>query len=127
MRNCEKLLSYNRERSEEKVALAKAAIQQMEDDGERICIAKLIRLTGLSKGFFYKNAEVRSACEAALSRQGSQIDPRRKIFDKAVEEKIGFLQTQIETYKADVARLEQENEKLKKCLDKKKLNYIKSL
>ncbi len=69
MSKYDKMIELNRERSVEKVAAAKAAIRKISEDGERISVPRLMKMTGLSRGFFYKNPEVRSEVDRAMEQQ----------------------------------------------------------
>ncbi len=76
MSKYDKMIEVNRERSDEKIVAAKTAIRRLLDDGERVSIPKLMEMTGLSRGFFYKNPVVRSEIDKALERQAGTIDCR---------------------------------------------------
>lgn len=120
MSKYEKMVACNRQSSLEKIDLAKKAIFEMLDDGEKITIPKLIEKTGLSRGFFYKNPFVRSALDKALEQQAGMTDPRKSILDMAMNNEITALHEKIRTLQA-------ENERLKKALNKKNANLIRSL
>ena len=62
-------IEVNKERSGEKIASAKMAIRKMAEDRERISVPRLIAMTGLSRGFFYKDPEVRAEIDRAMERQ----------------------------------------------------------
>ena len=47
MSKYDKMIELNRERSMEKVAAAKTAIRKMAEDGERISVPRLMKMTGL--------------------------------------------------------------------------------
>lgn len=119
MSKYDKMIEVNRERSDEKITAAKTAIRRLLDDGERISIPRLMEMTGLSRGFFYKNPTVRSEIDKALERQAGTIDPRRSILDKAMDGRIELLQKQVAELKRENESLRKENEKLKKGLGKK--------
>ena len=127
MNKYDNMLAANRERSIEKITSAKIAIRRLMEDGERISVPKLIKLTGLSRGFFYKNAEVRKELEDAIQQQAGTINPRRKILDQAMDSRIEHLQSQLVQLQRENAELKKENAKLHKALGKKNLNLIKSL
>ena len=127
MSKYDKMITINRERSDGKIAAAKTAILKLMDDGERISVPKLMQMTGLSRGFFYKNAEVRKAIDDAVERQAGIIDPRRKILDQAMDSRIMLLQQQLSKLQSENEMLKKENQKLHKALNKKNLNFISSL
>lgn len=127
MNKYDNMLAVNRERSREKVTSAKIAIRELMEDGERISVPKLMKLTGLSRGFFYKNAEVRRELDDAIQQQAGTINPRRKILDQAMDSRIEQLQNQLAQLQQENAELKKENAKLHKALSRKNLNLIKSL
>lgn len=127
MNKYDNMLAINRERSREKITSAKIAIREMMEDGERVSVPKLMKLTGLSRGFFYKNAEVRRELDDAIQQQAGTINPRRKILDQAMDSRIEQLQNQLAQLQRENAELKKENAKLHKALSRKNLNLIKSL
>ena len=55
MSKYDKMIEENQRKSKEKIELALQAIQDMLANKERISVPKLMKKTGLSRGFFYKN------------------------------------------------------------------------
>lgn len=104
------MVEKNRAKSMEKEKLAITLIRNLEKDGEPIAICDLVRKTGLSRSFFYSNERVKEELERVQEKQRAVTyrNPRREIFDRAMEQKILLLERQVE-------RLERENEKLKKA------------
>ena len=94
---------------------------------EKVSIPKLMKKTGLSRGFFYKNPIVRNEIDRALEQQAGMIDLRRTIIDQAMEREMELLQQQVRKLKYENENLKKENEKLKKALARKELNLIKQL
>ena len=127
MSKYDQMITSNRERSDGKITAAKTAILKLMDDGERVSVPKLIQMTGLSRGFFYKNTEVRKAIDDAMERQAGAIDPRRNILDQAMDSRIVLLQQQLSKLQSENETLKKENQKLHKALNKKNLNFISSL
>ena len=127
MSKYDKMIEVNRERSDVKIKSAKLAIRKLMEDGERISIPKLMKMTGLSRGFFYKNATVRNEIDRAIEQQAGTVDPRRSILDKAMDSRIELLQQQLAKLKQENEALIKENQKLQKALNKKSLNVLKSL
>ena len=127
MSKYDKMIELNRERSVEKVAAAKAAIQKMAEDGERISVPRLMKMTGLSRGFFYKNPSVRQTLDKVLEQQGGVSHPRKNILDMAMNNEILSLQKQIRAMQQEMDALRQENEKLKKALDRKNRELLRNL
>ncbi len=127
MSKYDKMIEINRERSVEKVAAAKAAIRKMAEDGERISVPGLMKATGLSRGFFYKNPEVRSEIDRAMEQQAGTADPRRSILNKAMDGRIELLQQQLAKLRQENELLQKENQKLKKALGRHDRNVIRNL
>ena len=59
MAKYDKMNEVNRQESEKKIQLAIAEIRRIASEGNAISVSDLSRNTGLSKGFFYKNEQVR--------------------------------------------------------------------
>lgn len=127
MSKYDRMIETNKERSDEKVASAKRAIRKLMEDGERISVPQLMKMTGLSRGFFYKNAIVRAEIDRAMEQQAGTVDPRRSILDQAMDSRIELLQQQIAELKRENTKLLTENQRLQKALNKKSLNIIKNL
>lgn len=127
MSKYDRMVEMNQERSEAKVSAAAEAIKKLMEDGEKITVSKLMKMTGFSKGFFYKNPIIRSQISEALDQQAGMVDPRRGILDMAMNNRIELLQQQVADLKRENDILQKENQKLQKVLNKKSLNIIKSL
>jgi hypothetical protein len=54
------MIELNREKSDEKIPAAKLAIWKILEDRGRISVPQLMKMTELSRGFFYKNLVVRA-------------------------------------------------------------------
>lgn len=104
----------------------KAAIREMIEDEEKVTIPKLMKKTGLSRGFFYKNATVRKEIDRALDLQAGMVDSKRKILDLAMENRIELLEKTIKELKKENMELKQQNEKQQKLLNKRNLSILKS-
>lgn len=127
MSKYDRMIEINKERSDEKIASAKRAIRKLMEDGERISVPQLMKMTGLSRGFFYKNAIVRAEIDRAIEQQAGTVDPRRSILDQAMDSRIELLRQQVAELKRENAKLLTENQRLQKALNKKSLNIIKNL
>ena len=100
---------------------------EMLADQERISVPILMKKTGLSRGFFYKNPIVRKEMDHALEQQAGVIDPRRSVIDAAMDKRMELMQKQMEQLRRENMELKKENEKLQKALGKKNLNILKNL
>jgi hypothetical protein len=127
MSKYDKMISTNKKRSDDKVASAKKAIYELLERQERISVPKLMKMTGLSRGFFYKNAVVRKEMDRAMEQQAGVIDPRREILDTAMDKQLEILQSQIVQLQTENDDLKKKNAKLQRALNKKDLNFIKNL
>ena len=95
MSKYDKMLEVNHKQSVEKIQRAKLAIQEMIEEEDKVTVPKLMQKTGLSRGFFYKNPEVRKAVDHALQLQAGMVDKRRKILDMAMDNRILQLEQQV--------------------------------
>lgn len=127
MSKYDRMIEMNQERSEAKVSVAAEAIKKLLENGEKVTVSKLMKMTGLSKGFFYKNPIIRAQISDALDRQAGMVDPRRGILDMAMNNRIELLQQQIAELKKENEMLQAENQKLQKAMKKKSLGVLKGL
>ena len=109
MAKYDKMNEANQQESERKIQLAVAEIHRTVSEGKTISVSELSRNTGLSKGFFYKNEQVRSLLneEKEKQDQGTFARIKREVRDKSLEK-------QVELYQREIKRLLNENENLKK-------------
>lgn len=77
----DKMIAVNKAESEQKIKKAIRAIDDMGARGLPISVTELVRWTGLSRGFFYKNVQVRQKLHTATFRghQGRVLRPDRAI------------------------------------------------
>ena len=127
MNKYDKMIEENQRKSKEKICLAQQTIHDMVANKERITVPKLMKKTGLSRGFFYKNPTVRDLMNQAVEEQAGMIDPRREILNMAMEKQIELLNQKIEALTRENSELKKKNEKLQKALKKQDLNFIKNL
>lgn len=127
MSKYDKMVEENQKKSKEKIATARYAIREMLEDQERISVPKLMKRTGLSRGFFYKNPAIREEMNRAVEQQAGMIDPRREILNTALEQQNELLQRQVQELKRENADLKKTVEKLQKALKKQDLSFIKNL
>ena len=127
MNRYDKMIEENQRKSKEKICLAQQTIHDMVTNKERITVPKLMKKTGLSRGFFYKNPTVRDLMNQAVEEQVGMIDPRREILNMAMEKQIDLLNQKIAALTRENGELKKKNEKLQKALKKQDLNFIKNL
>ena len=126
MSKYDKMLEVNHKQSVEKIQRAKLTIQEMIEEEDKVTVPKLMQKTGLSRGFFYKNPEVRKAVDRALQLQAGMVDKRRKILDMAMDNRILQLEQQVAKLKRENETLRKESETMRKALNKRDLNLIKN-
>jgi len=125
----DRMVATNRATSEAKIAKAKAEIAKMVSENIQVTVGELVKRTGLSRGFFYKNEEVCRALENARDLQDGKAltRPQKVILDAAMDKQLQILQQQIEKLKSENSSLSKKNQELQKALNKKDLNFIKNL
>lgn len=79
MNKYDTMLAVNKKRNKRKIDTAKKEIYKMLENGEKVTVTKLIEQTGLSRGFFYKNEEVRALLDRAVEQQAGMVSPKRYI------------------------------------------------
>ena len=109
MNKYDTMIACNRKMSEEKINRAVTEIRQMLTDREKVSVPKLVKRTGLSRGFFYKNETVRKEMDRALEQQAGMIDPKRYIGDIVMKNRIELLEQQVRELKREKEQLEIEN------------------
>ena len=141
MNKYDTMLTVNKKRNKRKIDTAKKEIYKMLENGEKVTVTKLIEQTGLSRGFFYKNMQVRQRLEEAVKL------PRRIDVQQPSEETnvVGYnfqeLKKDFNSCQSENQRLKVENEQLlqkcsilqkevdtlKKRLDRKEIALLKKL
>lgn len=138
----DKMVEITKGLSQKKIDLAQKTISDMLRRGEKITVAKLVRKTGLSRGFFYKNATVRPQLDAALYKQQSmdrtqelcQPDEKEEAIVISLKREVlkereanAELAKQNSRYAKENAALRQKVEKLEKQLGRKEVSFLKNL
>lgn len=127
MSKYEKMIAVNKQVSAEKISTAVKIIHQMLDEQQKVTVPELVRKTGFSRGFFYKNAVVRKEIDGAMQQQVGLINPKKRIIDMAMENRIELLEKQVAQLKRENKELEEKNKALQKALNKKDLNLLKKI
>lgn len=112
----DKMVECSLERSKQKVETAKREIQEMLESKEKITVAALIQKTGFSKGFFYRNEEMRMVVNEAMHQQSVTYNPKQIIIDMAMERTLVNTKTTIQELKLKIKKLEKENAELREEL-----------
>ena len=123
----DKIVAMNQEKSRKKVDVAKREIEKMLERKERISVTALATCTGYAKSFFYRNPEVRKAVDDAKLYQGECYNPKKVIFDKALEETNNNLRFMVLKQKKIIKELENKNINLEKKVEEltQKINELK--
>lgn len=103
------------------------AIQRLKENKEVIAVSRLVEMTDLSRGFFYKNPEVRKAFDEAAKAQPGIADPRRRVLDLAMERKMDLLEKKCKKLEQENAKLKEENKKLSQSLKQRNLDILKEI
>ena len=87
MTKYDRMVATNKATSTAKIAKAKAEISKMVSENIQVTVGELVKRTGLSRGFFYKNEEVSRALENARDLQDGKAltRPQKVILDKAMD------------------------------------------
>ena len=78
MANYTNMLKSNHDRSEDMLNLSLTTISEMVEDGEKVTVAELVRRTGFSRDYFYKNKDVHEALTNAITLQIGKVFINRK-------------------------------------------------
>ena len=86
MKSYEKMVAVNRQTSERKELIAIEAMRKKYESQEQVSVVALVKETGLSRGFFYKNERVRTELRRLQKLQaGMDFTATRKgVLDKAI-------------------------------------------
>lgn len=113
----DKIVAINKKKSREKAEIAIKEIEKMFLRKERISVTILAKNTGFAKSFFYRNPEVRKVLDEALLQQGECYNPKKVIFDRALEETNNNLKSAVIRLKKRIVELEKENSRLEKQVE----------
>ena len=102
MSNFSKMLEVNKASSVEKEEKAVKEITKMIESDFQVTVAELVKRTGLSRAFFYKNPIAVAALKDAREKQKGKsfTNPTKVILDKAMEKQIEVLKKENEKLKA---------------------------
>ena len=141
MNKYDTMLAVNKKRNKRKIDTAKKEIYKMLENGEKVTVTKLIEQTGLSRGFFYKNEQVRQKLEEAI-KQPRRIDVQQSSEERNIAgHNFQELKKDFNSCQSENQRLKAENEQLlqkcsilqkevdtlKKRLDRKEIAMLKKL
>lgn len=129
MEKFEKMITANRSASRTKIDKAKREIEEMLNSDLEVSVAELVKRTGLSRGFFYKNEEVYRELSRARDLQHGKTfhKPQEVVLNKAMDQQIRIMKKQLDKLQGENEKLLAENQRLKKALQKRDLAFIKNL
>ena len=129
MKSYEKMVAVNRQTSERKELIAIEAMRKKYESQEQVSVVALVKETGLSRGFFYKNERVRTELRR-LQKLQAEMDftvTRKVVLDKAIVLRIKELEAENRLLKMEIADLLDKNNKLEKVAQRKKEDYFNEL
>lgn len=126
MGKADKMVERNKKVSREKAESVCKEIERMLANKERISPQELVRRTGVSRGFLYKNPVVSERMRQARIRQmdGQFIPVQKTILDSAMERTLELQKEQLRKKNEEVEALQKECKKLREALGKKSLKSL---
>lgn len=123
------MVQRNREESRAKVEKAIAMMTKLYQNDEQVTVAVLMRKTGLSRAFFYNNKDVHAELRRFQGMQEGQsfVYPQKAALDSAMEKCIGMLKKKIVAKEEQIGKLQAENDRLRKMLNKKMVSMIEDV
>lgn len=132
----DKMVAITQEESRHKIQLAQDTITAMMAGREKITVAELVKRTGLSRGFFYKNEIIRAEIDKAVDEQknmhfeallqepsSKKVEPELLQIKKRNEE----LEVQNGELRSLNEKLQNEIDRLNQRLARKELSVLKKL
>ena len=109
----DKMVAITQAESQRKMNIAKNTISDMLKNMERITVAELVKRTGLSRGFFYKNELIRREMDDAIHRQEAIFKNRHPVaMDRKLENSVIELKIELLKAKAENEKLAEQNQEL---------------
>lgn len=108
----DKIVEINKKKSQQNIKVAEREIKKMLKQGELIQVRELVRRTGFSSSFYYKNEHARKLIEQAKKQQENVLKSQNGNIHipEEIEEKMINLHIEI-------LKLKRENELLKRKLE----------
>ena len=116
MQKHDKMVALAKEKSAEMTETAITAIETMYRKNIKISVAELTKLTGLSRGFFYNNPNVKQVMMELKEKQQGKVlrNPKSDAIAKAQEARIKSLEQKLSDSvpKSDFENLQKKYEEL---------------
>lgn len=125
MANYSNMVNARKQVSEDLTNLALQVINEMLEDGEVVSICTLMKRTGCSRDFFYKNQIVNEALRAAQEQQTGKvfISKQKVVLDNALKAENLLLKEKVKKLEAEIDRYE----KLIETQNSNEFDYINNL
>lgn len=117
------MVAYNHKKSQAMAERVCKVIDRLTEAKEIVTIKRLMKETGASRSFFYKNTAVVEKLREVRERQmsGNFTAAPKIVLDTAMERVLEIQKDQLEKVRQERDELKAERDKLKKALDKKDL------
>lgn len=117
------MVAYNHRKSQEMTERVCKTIDRLMEAKEIVTIKRLMKETGASRSFFYKNTAVVEKLREVRERQmsGNFTAAPKIVLDTAMERVLEMQKDKLEKVCQERDELKAERDKLKKALDKKDL------
>lgn len=117
------MVAYNHRKSQEMTERVCKTIDRLTEAKEIVTIKRLMKETGASRSFFYKNTAVVEKLREVRERQmsGNFTAAPKIVLDTAMERVLEMQKDKLEKVCQERDELKAERDKLKKALDKKDL------
>lgn len=112
-----KMIEKNKENSKRKIAEAERVIELMAERQEKVTVTALVKVTGFSKSFFYRNPELRKKIEDVEKYQVTAYNTKEQGDILALQEENLDLKMTIKLLNLQVERLERKNKELEVRLE----------
>ena len=117
------MVAYNHKKSQAMAERVCKVIDRLTEAKEIVTIKRLMKETGASRSFFYKNTAVVEKLREVRERQmsGNFTAAPKIVLDTAMERVLEMQKDKLEKVRKERDELKAERDKLKKALDKKDL------
>ena len=117
------MVAYNHKKSQAMAERVCKVIDRLTEAKEIVTIKRLMKETGASRSFFYKNTAVVEKFREVRERQmsGNFTAAPKIVLDTAMERVLEMQKDKLEKMRQERDELKAERDKLKKALDKKDL------
>ncbi len=117
------MVAYNHKKSQAMAERVCKVIDRLTEAKEIVTIKRLMKETGASRSFFYKNTAVVEKLREVRERQmsGNFTAAPKIVLDTAMERVLEMQKDELEKVRQERDELKAERDKLKKALDKKDL------